>query len=68
MDRVQKQKIAKAIVTVDDAIATSGGIAELLGKIITGAVASFFSAPVDIERKKEVDAPAASSDADTEGA
>ena len=55
MDRQTKQKVASAIVKVDDAIASSGGIAELLGKIISGAVASFFSAPIDVDKKKEIE-------------
>lgn len=46
MDRSQKEKIAKLIVGIDDAIASSGGLAELLGRMLAFGVSSFVGADI----------------------
>lgn len=51
MDKVQKMKVAKALVTVDDAIANSKGISDLLGKVLTAFVGSFFGADLPTEKE-----------------
>jgi hypothetical protein len=44
MDKTGKERIAKAIVGIDDAIKNSGGLAELLGHVFAFFVAMSFGA------------------------
>ena len=51
MDKNGKEKIARAIVGIDDAIKNSGGLAELLGHVFAFFVAMSFGA--DLSQQKE---------------
>ncbi len=50
MDRNIKLKVANMIVVFDDAIKSSKGIADLLGKVIASAIGGFFEAPIDVDK------------------
>lgn len=47
MDKDTKLKIAKTLVVVDDSIASSGGIADFLGKIIAGVFSMLVGADLN---------------------
>lgn len=47
MDKDTKLKIAKALVMVDDSIATSGGIADFLGKMLAKGFGLLVGADLD---------------------
>ena len=46
MDRSTKEKIARFIVGIDDAIASSGGLAELLGRMLAFGVSTVVGADI----------------------